>query len=37
MSKKKEKTAVAITTITGYSHAGEGVGRYQGKPVFIPQ
>lgn len=36
MSEKKEKTAVAITTINGYSHAGEGVGRFQGKPVFIP-
>ncbi|HHW41835.1 MAG TPA: 23S rRNA (uracil(1939)-C(5))-methyltransferase RlmD [Syntrophomonadaceae bacterium] len=35
----REKKAVIdspITTIQGYSHAGEGVGRFQGKPVFIP-
>lgn len=25
-----------ITAIEGYSHAGEGVGRFEGKPVFIP-
>ena len=29
-------TAQPITTIHDYSHAGEGVGRYNGKPVFIP-
>lgn len=28
-------TAQPITTIRGYSHAGEGVGRFKGKPVFI--
>lgn len=33
---KEENTASLITTIHGYSHAGEGVGKYQGKPVFIP-
>jgi 23S rRNA (uracil1939-C5)-methyltransferase len=25
-----------VTVIHGYSHAGEGVGRFDGKPVFIP-
>jgi 23S rRNA (uracil1939-C5)-methyltransferase len=28
--------AALVTKISGYSHAGEGVGRWQGKPVFIP-
>jgi len=26
-----------LTEIKGYSHMGEGVGNYMGKPVFIPQ
>ena len=25
-----------VTVIHDYSHAGEGVGRFDGKPVFIP-
>jgi 23S rRNA (uracil1939-C5)-methyltransferase len=29
-------TEQLITTINGYSHTGEGVGRFNGKPVFIP-
>ena len=32
----QDVTVQPITTIHGYSHAGEGVGRFKGKPVFIP-
>ena len=27
---------LCLTRIQGYSHLGEGVGRHQGKPVFVP-
>jgi len=33
----QDVTIHPITTIHGYSHAGEGVGRFNGKPVFIPR
>jgi len=36
LREKKATIDNPITTIHGYSHAGEGVGRFQGKPVFIP-
>ncbi len=36
MSGQNEMEKQAVTVIHGYSHTGEGVGRFDGKPVFIP-
>ncbi|MGB9791568.1 MAG: 23S rRNA (uracil(1939)-C(5))-methyltransferase RlmD [Thermacetogeniaceae bacterium] len=36
MREEKATIETHLTTIEGYSHAGEGVGKHEGKPVFIP-